>query len=68
MWVGKSQELKNEDFQIARSKWLGIHLAMKVPQGEMGQLQVDQEENQPRKSRKNVLNPKCFRQQVAQGW
>lgn len=62
------KELRAEEWgsQTARSKGSGIHLARKVPEGEMGQLQVDYERNEPNKSGKNVLNPKCFPQQLAQ--
>lgn len=39
--MGKSQEMENDDIQIARSKGSGIRLAKKVPEGETGHLQVD---------------------------
>lgn len=61
------KELRAEEWgsQTARSKGSGIHLAKNVPEGEMGQLHVNYEGNEPSHCGKNVLNPKGFPQHLA---
>lgn len=58
------KKLRAEEWgsQKARSKGSDIHLAKKVPEGEMGQLHEDREGNEPSDYGKNVLHPKCFPQ------